>query len=193
MPSFNTYRLGPLDGSSCDTVGINNNPVSRFWYAQDSLDELTFQLWDVSYFRPEAWSWDMGDGNISSDRHPIHSYEAPGIYEVCLTVSNENNENTSCQTLFLGVSSTEDGEAVAPDISLFPNPVHSNLRVAFHSHIPRAAELILYDIEGRPVLRQSELRQITRVDVSGLSTGSYIYEIREAGEVITSGRIVKLE
>ncbi len=193
VPSFNTYRLGPLDGSPCDTLGMDNNPVSRFWYEQDSLDELSFQLWDVSYFRPEAWSWDMGDGNISSDRHPIHSYEAPGIYEVCLTVSNENNVNTSCQTLFLGVSSTEDGEAVAPDISLFPNPVHSNLQVSFHSHIPRAAELILYDIEGRPVLRQSELRHITRVDVSGLSSGTYVYEIREAGKVMTSGKIVKVE
>ena len=82
---------------------------------------------------------------------------------------------------------------MAPNISLFPNPVHSNLRVAFHSHIPRAAELILYDIEGRPVLRQSELRQVSRVDVSGLSPGTYVYEIREAGEVMTSGKIVKVE
>ena len=34
-PNTNTWRLGPLDGSSCDTLGLDNNPVSRFWYEQD--------------------------------------------------------------------------------------------------------------------------------------------------------------
>ena len=193
IPTFNTYRLGPLDGSSCDTLHIDNNPVSRFWYAQDSLDIFSFQLWDVSYFRPETWTWDLGDGNSSTERHPMHNYAAPGIYEVCLTVSNENSENTSCQTLYLGVSATQEGQSIQPDISLFPNPVHSTLRVAFHSHIPQAAELILYDLVGRPVLRESQLRQVSRVDVSGLSSGTYIYEVKEAGEVISGGKIVKVE
>jgi len=30
IPNFNTYRLGPLDGSFCDTLGIDNQPISRF-------------------------------------------------------------------------------------------------------------------------------------------------------------------
>ena len=46
IPNFNTYRLGPLDGSSADTLGLDNNPVSRFWYEQDSIDFLTSQFWD---------------------------------------------------------------------------------------------------------------------------------------------------
>ncbi len=38
VPTFNTLRLGPLNGSPCDTLGLDNNPVSKFWYEQDNTD-----------------------------------------------------------------------------------------------------------------------------------------------------------
>ena len=31
------FRLGPLDGSDCDTLGIDNHPVAKFRYVQDLL------------------------------------------------------------------------------------------------------------------------------------------------------------
>jgi PKD repeat protein len=34
------------------------------------------------------WNWDFGDGNISSDQNPSHTYTNPGQYDVVLTVSN---------------------------------------------------------------------------------------------------------
>ena len=121
IPNFNTYRLGPLDGSDCDTLSINNEVVSRYWYEQDSIDFMSVQFWDVSYFRPESWEWDLGDGTTSIDMHPLHSYSEKGIYEVCLTVRNENSNNTSCQTLNLGITSTTDND-IEIDFSIFPNP-----------------------------------------------------------------------
>src|SRR5690606_9702136 len=35
----------------------------------------------------ETWSWDFGDGATSHERHPLHIYSEPGIYDVRLTVS----------------------------------------------------------------------------------------------------------
>jgi len=107
IPNFNTLRLGPLDGSPCDTLNLDNNPISRFWYEQDSTDHQEIQFRDVSYFRPEEWSWTFGDGNVSDEKNPLHSYATNGTYEVCLTVSNENSSNISCQQLQIGpVSNT---------------------------------------------------------------------------------------
>jgi len=80
IPNTNTYRLGPLDGSSCDTLGLNNEVSCRYWYEQDSLDFLSVQFWDVSFFRPEEWSWDFGDGNSSTLRHPDYVYSDIGTY-----------------------------------------------------------------------------------------------------------------
>ena len=142
-PNTNTWRLGPLDGSSCDTLGLDNNPVSRFWYEQDSSDFLTVQFWDVSYFLPESWSWTFVDGNNSSEQEPMHSYSEKGIYEACLTVSNENSSHTSCQELNFGISSTSE-DLFSPDISIYPNPTDDFVRITFHDYLPQSASISYY-------------------------------------------------
>jgi len=35
------------------------------------------------------WKWVFGDGNISTEQHPQHLYESPGIYKVTLIAENE--------------------------------------------------------------------------------------------------------
>ena len=35
-----------------------------------------------------SWSWDLGDGNWSSEQDPSHSYSVPGAYTVILTVTD---------------------------------------------------------------------------------------------------------
>jgi len=42
-----------------------------------------------------TWNWDFGDGNISTDTAPIHTYALPGKYAVTLTVSNSLGCSTS--------------------------------------------------------------------------------------------------
>ena len=191
IPTFNTYRLGPLDGSPSDTLGLNNNPVSRFWYEQDSIDFLTSQFWDVSYFRPESWEWNFGDGNSSMERHPLHSYTEKGIYEVCLTVSNENSSNTSCQTINLGiVSNTQKVEKF--DISVFPNPISDYLRLTFHDYLPQNASVIFYDVSGASVLNHPLSGGANILDLNLLESGTYVFEIRDQGIVIGSGKVVKI-
>ena len=191
-PTTNTYRLGPLDGSACDTLGFNNNPISRFWYQQDSLDFLSVQLWDVSYFRPEQWQWEMGDGTTSTDRNPTHTYTAPGIYEVCLTVSNENSENTSCQTLNLGVSSTIDSEP-SIDVSIFPNPVRDNLRLTLHDYMPQEAIVSLYNTQGQLVLKNKIIGGVNMINVSDLDSGAYVWEVRDKGLLMGTGQVIVVD
>ncbi|MCB0843936.1 MAG: T9SS type A sorting domain-containing protein [Bacteroidetes bacterium] len=35
-----------------------------------------------------SWNWDFGDGSFSTQQNPVHSYSAPGTYQVTLTVSD---------------------------------------------------------------------------------------------------------
>ena len=191
IPTLNTYRLGPLDGSPADTLGLDNHPVSRYWYEQDSLDFLTAQFWDVSYFRPEAWEWQFGDGNISSDRHPQHRYDEMGIYEVCLTVSNENSENTSCQTLNLGVTSSENPEH-NPTISIFPNPTEGRTRLVLNGYFPQDAQLFLYDVSGQLVSSRTVIGGANVYDFSELPAGTYVYEIVDQGRTVGKGKVVRI-
>src|SRR4030095_7946754 len=37
-----------------------------------------------------SWSWIFGDGNMSNDENPIHTFEQPGIYSVTLITTGVN-------------------------------------------------------------------------------------------------------
>jgi len=190
VPNLNTLRLGPLDGSFCDTLDLDNNPVSRYWYEQDIIDHQEIQFRDVSYFRPEEWSWTFGDGNSSSAKDPLHSYASNGVYEVCLTVSNENSSNTSCQMLQIGPVANLDVNRNYY-ISIFPNPVEDFTRLVFHDYLPEYSKIILYDTNGLKVF-SSRVYQESMVDMSQLKSGVYFYEVLDGDTSLGSGKLVKL-
>ena len=155
MPNFPHYRLGPLDGSPCDTLGLDNYPVAKFRYEPDSLDYRRLRFTDLSYFRPESWTWNFGDGSPQeSTKSPYHTFPHQGVYHVCLTVSNENSSNTACRDIALGTSSSTDISASKADISTFPNPVEDYLLVTLGEYVPAHGEISLYDISGHSVLSQ---------------------------------------
>ena len=43
-----------------------------------------------------SWQWDFGDGNVSIVQNPCNFYNLPGVYNVCLTVS----DSVVCQKTF---------------------------------------------------------------------------------------------
>ena len=56
------------------------------------INDLTVNFYDLSSSINEneiiEWMWDFGDGNISFESSPIHSYENFDEYEVSLIVTN---------------------------------------------------------------------------------------------------------
>jgi len=56
IPNHPFHRLGPLDGSPCDTLGIDNIPMSGFTWEATGL-EVDFT--NNSYYEPAEWNWDF--------------------------------------------------------------------------------------------------------------------------------------
>jgi len=193
VPNMPEFRLGPLDGSPCDTLGIDNHPIAKYRYEPDTIDHLRIRFTDLSYFRPETWSWDFGDGSPNENiRHPYHTYEKNGTYNVCLTVSNENSSNTSCRTITIGTSSIDDGTSAAmADITLFPNPVEDYLLVTLGEYIPQHGQIMIYDISGRPVHTQRIYYGHNNVDMTHLAKGMYVWKVMDGKLEIKAGKVVK--
>ena len=191
VPNHNTLRLGPIDGSSCDTLGIDNNPFAKFRYEQDSTDKLAVDFVDLSYYRPESWSWDFGDGMVSSDQYPNHVFSKSGIYNVCLTVSNENSSDMICDTLNLGISNNFN---ITFDfkITIYPNPVEDLCRIAFHNYIPNNAYVNIIDSQGRSLVKHKLNSRDQVIDLTMLVNGVYFYEIIDSGNKIKSGKLIKI-
>jgi len=195
IPTFPNYRLGPLDGSPCDTLGIDNLPISWWRSEQDTLDPLTMAFHDLSYYEPDTWAWDFGDpvsglSNTSSERHPDHLFSAPGDYQVCLTVSNANASNTLCRTLTLGNTLAENPE-IRERIQVSPNPFLNHIGVALSANL-RSPIFRLYDQMGRLVRKESLAFGISEIETGALPAGMYFWAISAAGERVKTGKIIKL-
>lgn len=191
FPNFPHYRLGPVDGSPCDTLGLNNLPHARFRIDQDTSDHLKFQFIDLSSYEPEEWSWNFGDGNKSSQINPEHSYSSGGLYKVCLEVRNANGSHTSCKTLRLGALSSSSVLPVI-DISLYPNPFRSYFNIQWQNAFPKNAIITVYDLKGTQVMSQKLYNGQNIVNMEAPPSGMYFYEITEDGYFLKSGKLIKL-
>ena len=54
-PNWPNYRLGPLDGSPCDTLGLDNLPLARF-RIDTTETATTYGFHDLSDYEPTEWS-----------------------------------------------------------------------------------------------------------------------------------------
>ena len=83
---------------------------------------FTVQFNDTSTGSPTAWSWSFGDGGISDQQHPTHTYTAPGNYTVALSVdgglSNATKPDYIKITPVLFGDANEDGEVNQADTLL---------------------------------------------------------------------------
>ena len=74
-----------------DTVTQNitvlADPVADFTYVADAANPLIIEFTNTSTNAVD-YRWDFGDGAVSTEENPTHTYTAPGTYTVILAVEN---------------------------------------------------------------------------------------------------------
>ncbi len=82
-------------------------PVANFTVDKITGKEpLSVQFTDLS-INALIWSWDFGDGIYSSLIDPVHTYDEPGVYNVSLTVTNDDGYDTLTYTEYITVIALE--------------------------------------------------------------------------------------
>lgn len=71
--------------------------------AQNGFAPFTVNFTDESKLA-DAWLWDFGDDQTSTDQNPTHTYSTVGKYTVSLTVSNEQGDSTLTKTEYITVN-----------------------------------------------------------------------------------------
>jgi PKD repeat protein len=95
---------GTSTGSSSGTLTgdrIQQALIAAF-DAKQSPGSLDVVFKDLSTGDPTSWNWDFGDGSLSADQTPTHTYDTPGDYTVTLTVSNDTSTAMTSQTVTVG-------------------------------------------------------------------------------------------
>jgi len=99
-----------------DTMNIANfsicvypgNECQAFFNSEpDSLDPFTINFYNLSQGNYTEWSWEFGDGTGSEEINPVHKYNAPGIYQVCLSIQDSAGscQDTYCSYIQVGTVS----------------------------------------------------------------------------------------
>ena len=167
------------------TVTVTPGPIANF---STALSNTTATFSDLSTGNPGSWAWDFGDGATSDQQNPVHNYNAPGIYNVSLTVSNGvcSHVFTQIVDFSTGINSLNPDQF---DALLSPNPAagHTNLIL---KGIPgsRFVQIALFSADGRLV--QNKLFDtlqgvVAPIELEALPAGLYLVKISAGNGVVT--------
>ncbi len=119
------WTLSVADNAAADTGTLNNwaltitgigevlpsAPEASFSYEADGLTTTFTDSSSDSNNDMVSWNWSFGDGAISSEQNPVHSFAETGNYEVTLTVTDAEGLSDS-ETMLVSVSSASIEAAV---------------------------------------------------------------------------------
>lgn len=156
---------------------IQSTPVSDFSFSVNQ-NQVTFS--NLSSGGGGATNfWEFGDGNSSNLENPVHTYALSGLYTVSLEVTNLCGVHTSTQQIY---TSTGVDPMTLPQVSVYPNPAHSVIRIESESPIQM---IRLFDITGKHLRTENLHTGIAEIDLTGFSNGLYILKIVYENHVIT--------
>ena len=114
-------------------------PQSAFTYQGNLCLNTTISFNDASIVNASSWSWDFGNGEISTEQNPSMSYADTGLYSVKLSIIIESNgkSDSSIQKIYISdnpkvgflIDSTQvyysTYSRVFTDTSIIDNPINS--------------------------------------------------------------------
>ena len=155
----------PLTGcysSYLDLVNVAEDGGMQgiFGYVVDTTvsraNEYSVDFVGAAFGEPSMIEWDFGDGSVdTTTMSPSHSYDAPGEYEVCLTVSDPvtGQEDTYCEWI-----TVTDTVVYSSIISLdglgltnYPNPFSISTSISYSIPYDSEVTISLYDVLGKQV------------------------------------------
>jgi len=203
---------------NCMCVGSGGLPCEADFVVSQAYDSLQGQIpyalfvYTLNNAPGLSYVWDFGDGASSTQPYPVHSYNTPGPFLLCLTVTGFGCSDTYCDTIgidstgtiipmggqgggftinVMAAGSTNVDEPIAATgiFAIRPNPVLDVLTVDLHATSSESARMEVLDLTGK-VVRTEQARLLAgtntlRLDVSGLETGTYLLRLVGPNGTIT--------
>ena len=181
--------------------------------------ELFVFIW--GYDESNTYSWDFGDEGTSSDPFPSWTYGGSGPYNLCLTVSNdeENCVSASCQMLEIdslgwingfmdGFSITimngEEGVVNGIDeqpanelgFNVTPNPVvNGSFGLNWEASSTGLVDITMLSMDGSVVVQTTrnlgETNDAQSINVAHLAPGLYFCQVRQNGFIRTEKVVIR--
>lgn len=164
-------------------ITINNGSASADFSYTSNGNTISFYVISPSI---NFLSWDFGDGEISFEENPIHTYSSEGNYEVVLTVTDVcGNTAETTKTVEVGALGNMELSSIA--LKIFPNPTENKLSVSSNEIID---VIQIKDLSGKRIDQISIGLTETKLNLENLSQGVYMIEV-ETKRGVRTERIIK--
>lgn len=91
--------LPPCTDSVTINVVVNDNAQAAFEIDQNQICAgEPVQFMDLTSGNPTDWSWDFGNGQVSTEQSPLFTYDSTGAFEVKLLVDNGCGNDSTFET-----------------------------------------------------------------------------------------------
>lgn len=180
---FPNYHVTAMPGTVCDSLGMGRSPYTKWNYR---VDGERVRFFDLSYYGPDVWAWDFGDGNSGSGHQPEHAYSRPGVYVVCLKAGNAYGDDEFCMEIEVDGSTGIYGEGEVRKLQVYPNPVAEELYIREEL---LGSRYELMNLSGQVV--GHGILVTPRLDVRGLTGGVYVLRVLTAEGEVYVGKLVK--
>jgi PKD repeat protein len=194
---------GQCADTVCQTVVVTNSNIScdaNFYLFQDSTNASIYYIWDLSAGNNLSYSWNFGDGTVSNQQYPTHTYNSPGIYNICLTITDGNGNCTDqyCQSIQVlnkavgttinvvpfGQTAGLEDENIISDVKLFPNPTSISINITLRGSIGNDYNYQILDVMGNQIdlgeLNSNQNVASKEINVEQLQQGVYFVKISES-------------
>lgn len=97
-----------ISGSTLQEIGAKNGSLvmrgsTTSLYASFFPDQFLNRVYfrNLSSSDAQSFAWDFGDGAVSSEQHPLHSFDQAGTYQVKLKVTRDEEVDSIFQTIII--------------------------------------------------------------------------------------------
>ena len=171
-------------------LGNTPLPIAKYIYAINTLTNVvTFH--NLSQ-HADRYEWDFGDGTISYDNHPVHTYQNPGVYNVKLTATNICTSKTTTQEVNFYTIGIQENNSQSPVLTISTiNDGVFNLKLQFENETDFTINIL--NSNGQLIYNKENKTsgQFTGdIDLSKYSDGIYFMNIIYGNKNIST-KIVK--
>lgn len=205
--------VGPNGG------GGSSQCQAAFYIWQDSTNLLNngwLGLNLSSGVAPLTYVWNFGDGNTSTQAYPIHSYNTPGNYVICLTITDANGcTSSTCDSsaAFRMIQSQLSTNAVIGSLtisaptgitehksiilssSVAPNPMADLTNVNFESEKTMKGKIEIVNVLGAIALSQeidiTNGANSVSINTENVTNGIYFLRIVSNNKTLSTIKVVK--
>lgn len=177
--------LGAPDTSSYNSC-ICIPPTANF---QAYFTDACAQMWNFSTWADE-WYWNFGNGDTSTMEGPSYCWWQNGMYNVCLTVTNDCGTNTFCDSVW-AVNGILEKDIDKNKLNIAPNPFDNFTTVKFINFQHEKLNLVLISTIGQAILKFEDVTDDKIIiEKNNLQVGLYLILLMRGNQIIGSEKII---